>query len=254
MIKDRKTSSPRATPRLRSEPELRELEATGKERPMMAELYRRAEASLRTRQKAQSMAGEPKTGADPRRLLHELEVHQIELEMQNAELRQVRDEMEAALENYTDLYDFAPAGYFTLAPTGTIQQVNLTGAHLVGIERSLLVGRSFAQLVSAAHRPAFNAFLKRVFAGEAKPSVDLELPGAGRPLPVVRVSAKRSPTGLDCRAVVVDITEQIRAEATRRRLEVVAATNRKLESEIARRLQIGRTSVRRILAADSSKK
>jgi len=238
MNKGRKRNSPHAARRRRSAPELRDLQALTKARPMMAELYRRAEASLRTRQKAQSMAGEPNTGDDPRRLLHELEVHQIELEMQNAELRQFRDELEAALENYTDLYDFAPAGYFTLTPTGTIRQVNLTGAHLVGIERSLLVDRSFAQLISAAHRPAFNAFLKRVFAGEDKPSIDLELPGAGRPLPVVRVSAKRSPTGLDCRAVVVDITEQIRAEATRRRLEVVAATNRKLESEIARRQMV----------------
>src|ERR1035441_6500085 len=99
----------------------------------------RSRAEARLREQKQLKAGVATTGADSRRLLHELQVHQIELEMQNAELRQARDELEVALENYTDLYDFAPAGYFTLATDGTIRQVNLTGAHLVGIERSRLV-------------------------------------------------------------------------------------------------------------------
>src|ERR1700733_14237289 len=131
--------------------------------PGMTELYRRAVARLRER--AEFNHSEPEAThptADTQRLLHELQVHQIELEMQNNELRQARDELEVALENATDLYDFAPAGYFTLAPAGTIQQVNLTGAHLIGIERSRLVGQSFGLLVSAAHRPAFNSFLKQI--------------------------------------------------------------------------------------------
>ena len=83
--------------------------------------------------------------------------------MQNAELRQARDELEVALENYTDLYDFAPSGYFTLAATGAILQANLTGATLVGIERSRLVGQSFRRLVSAEFRPAFSNFLEQCF-------------------------------------------------------------------------------------------
>jgi PAS domain S-box-containing protein len=199
--------------RRRSTPELHELHALQKQRPMMTELYRRAEARLHTQQKGQQpTAVAPKTAADPERLLHELEVHQIELELQNAELRQVRDDLEAALENYTDLYDFAPAGYFTLAANGAIRQVNLTGAHLVAIERSLLVGQSFGQLVSAAQRPVFNSFLKRVFAGEDKLSIDIELLDRGQPARVVSVSAKRSPVGLDCRAVVADVTALKREE------------------------------------------
>ena len=132
------------------------------------QLRSRAEARLREQQK--SKAGAAQTGADTRRLLHELQVHQIELEMQNAELRQARDELEVALENYTDLYDFAPSGYFTLAPTGAILQANLTGATLVGIERSRLVGQSFGRLVSAEFRPAFSTFLEQVFAGQSQTS------------------------------------------------------------------------------------
>src|ERR1039458_3661682 len=109
-----KTSDNPDERRRRAVPELRELQDHEQQRPMMAELYHRAEARLRTLRKSrESKAGARRTEPDPQRLLHELEVHQIELELQNAELRQTRDELEAALANYTDLYDFAPAGYFT---------------------------------------------------------------------------------------------------------------------------------------------
>ena len=64
-------------------------------------------------------------------LVHELEVHQIELEMQNEELRRARAALETSLEKYTDLYDFAPVGYFTLDRMGSIGAVNLSGAGLL---------------------------------------------------------------------------------------------------------------------------
>jgi PAS domain S-box-containing protein len=186
-----------------------------------AELRRRAEDRLRERPGNQrSNAVVPKSAAAAQRLLHELQVHQIELEMQNAELRQARDELEVALDNYTDLYDFAPAGYFTLAAAGTIQQVNLTGAHLFGIERSRLVGQSFGLLVSAAHRPVFNSFLKEVFAGGNQQPIDIELQSKSQPCQVIRVKAELSPTGLDCRAVVLDITALKREEDKVRASEI----------------------------------
>jgi PAS domain S-box-containing protein len=176
-------------------------------------LRRHAEDRLRARPDNQpSKIGVTKSTAATQRLLHELEVHQIELEMQNAELRKTRDELEVALENYTDLYDFAPAGYFTIAASGIIQQVNLTATHLLGIERSRLMGQPFGLLVSAAQRPIFNSFLEQVFTGQNKPSIDIELLGENEPPLIVRVRAQRSPAGLDCRAVVVDITELKREE------------------------------------------
>jgi hypothetical protein len=86
-----------------------------------AELRRQAEARLRERQrKRRSEAGDPKAEAEPRRLFHELQVHQVELEMQNAALQDARDRTEALLEKYTDLYDFAPVGYFSLDEQGRI--------------------------------------------------------------------------------------------------------------------------------------
>ena len=78
----------------------------------------------------------PRTEAESQRLLHELEVHQIEMEMQNAELLKSRDEAETVSEKYSDLYDYAPVGYFTLDRNGVIRAANLTGASLLGIKRA----------------------------------------------------------------------------------------------------------------------
>jgi PAS domain-containing protein len=75
------------------------------------------------------------------RLFHELDVLQVELEMQVAELRQAAEEKDAAVGVYRDLYDFAPVGFFTLDRAGTIRAVNLTGANLLGVERSQLIGQ-----------------------------------------------------------------------------------------------------------------
>src|SRR5678816_3929924 len=130
---------------------------------MMTELYRRAEARLRKQRKNRKGKGEvPKSESDPQRLLHELQVHQVELEMQNTELQDARDRMETLVEKYTDLYDFAPVGYFSLDEQGRILEVNLTGAALLGAERSRLINRRLP--VTPACQATFFAFLKHVFA------------------------------------------------------------------------------------------
>ena len=125
-----------------------------------AGLRHRAEARLSEQgMELEARAKLPKSAADARRMFHELQVHQVELELQNAELRQARDNLEVALENYTDLYDFAPVGYFTLAENGIIQFVNLTGASLSGalldgsiLCETILVGAKLMMLVAAAQR------------------------------------------------------------------------------------------------------
>ncbi len=187
-----------------------------------AQLRRRAEARLRARPgNRRSTAVVPTSAADAKRLLHELQVHQIELEMQNAELRQARDELEGALDNYTDLYDFAPSGYFSLAATGAILQANLTGATLVGIERSRLVGQPFGLLLSAECRPVFDGFLNQVFADQAKQSGDFVLSCKGKPLRFVNIEAQCSLNGEECRAAVADITARKVAEATAEQLAAI---------------------------------
>ena len=153
---------------------------------------------------------------DSKRLLHELEVHQIELEMQNAELHQAHEEMEKVLERYTDLYDFAPVGYFTLDNNCVIRAVNLAGGTLLGLERSQLLGRSFESFIVRNARPAFTAFLRTVIAQKEKESLELELqlaPVHEGSLPLfVQIEAVVSSTGREYLIAAIDITERRHAE------------------------------------------
>src|SRR5437763_1642406 len=113
------------------------------------ELRRRAEKRLK---KKTSHIPE-RTVAQTHRLVHELEVHQVELEMQNEELQNTRDKLEASLDQYSDLYDFAPVGYFSLDARGHILQSNLKGAALLGVARPQLKQRLFTNFVLPTSRP-----------------------------------------------------------------------------------------------------
>ncbi len=175
----------------------------------VVELRRRARAQLRNEAKARTLVVEiPKSAADIRRLCHELQVHQVELELQNAELQRSRDSLEAALEDYTDLYEFSPVGYFSLSADGVIHRVNLTGSTLVGIERSSLVGKPFQRLISVPLRSAFTSFLKQVFETQSRQSGEFEISIPGRPSRSVNIEAQRLQNQLACRAVLVDTTDR----------------------------------------------
>ena len=174
-------------------------------------LRRAAEARLEAKPALHRLQSE----VELQKLQHELEVHQIELEMQNEELRAGCAELEAG-ERYTNLYDFAPVGYFTLTPEGKIHQVNLTGAKLIGVERARLVGQRLQSLIAEPDRPAFALFLRQSFATGLQQNCEvLLLESAGRPL-FVGLLAIRSPAGNECRLVMLDITERKRAEESLR--------------------------------------
>ncbi|MGD0259495.1 MAG: ATP-binding protein [Verrucomicrobiota bacterium] len=206
-----------------------------------AALRRRAEERLSEQRKSQSSeAGDQRTAEDTARLVHELQVHQIELEMQNEELRQARAQVEALLAGqlqqaraqadallaqYTDLYDFAPTAYLTLDREGAIRQLNLTGARLLGLERARLLKRRFGLFVAEGDRRAFSDFLQKVFASEAKEGCEVTLPQAGPQPLLVRIEGTRFQDRQECRAVVLDITERKRAEKSVRMFsqEIIAA-------------------------------
>ena len=175
-------------------------------------LRRRAEERLR---EPQSESGQARTEADTQHLVHELQVHQIELEMQNEELQKARDEMEAGLEKFSDLYDFAPVGYLTLDREGTVLEANLTSASLLGIERSRLVKRRFGSCVSASELPAFNTFLAQVFERRTRAFCEVTPLKEGKPQVELRLEAAVAASGRECRAVLEDITERKRAEEDR---------------------------------------
>ncbi len=204
-----------------------------------AELRRRAEARLKERHRSTAPL---RTEADTQRLVHELQVHQIELEMQNAELQDARNQMEAMLEKYTDLYDFAPVGYFSIDDQGLILDVNLTGAALLGIERSRLINRRLPRFVAATSRPVFLAFLEKVFAEPGKQVCEASLLREdGTPFWAnLQAASSDSLPGTRkwCRMAVSDISALKRAQEAQRRMEALDAANRELKQEIVRRKEV----------------
>ena len=137
-------------------------------------LRRLAEARLG---KKKSGAELPLTGDKAERTVHELEVHQIELEMQNEELKQAREGLEAQFEKYSDLYNFAPVGYFTLDEDGIIREANLTGAKLLGYDRSRLAGTPFSSFLTGESHRAFHEFLEKMRRGAGQETCELTLKG-----------------------------------------------------------------------------
>jgi PAS domain S-box-containing protein len=111
---------------------------------------------------------------DSKKLLHELQVHQIELEMQNDELRQAYETAEVALKKYTMLYDLAPMGYFTLDSNALITELNFTGADMLGYKRFSLVNSNLKLFITDDSLPVFNDFFMRVYTLHGKESCKVQ--------------------------------------------------------------------------------
>jgi PAS domain S-box-containing protein len=204
--------------------------------PNAAELRRRAEVCLK---RQQALSAPPRTEADDKRLLHELQVHQIELELQNTELQEARNKVETLLETYTDLYDFAPVGYFSVDEGGLILEVNLTGAAMLGIERSRLIKQSLPNFVDPPSRPAFLAFSKKIFASPGKQICQLPLMNE-RSLPfwadlqaAPAISLRNQRKWF--RLAVLDVSALKQVEEVRQSLQGMTASNRELKLEIIQR-------------------
>lgn len=184
-------------------------------RPNPATLRQRAEARLQ-----QTQAASPASAWDSDRLLHELQVHQVELEMHNEELRHAYGEADSLREKYADIYDFAPVGYFTLDAQGVIVQLNLAGAILLGIKRSRHGRYRFAAAVKEAYLPAFKTFQEEVLANRAKTHCELVLLATEqRPEATVRIEAVPDESSRECRMVVIDITAEKEASRALRERE-----------------------------------
>lgn len=179
-------------------------------------LRRRAEEALKKTLAEEDL---PRMEVDVHRQLHELQVHQIELEMQNQalfEFQQAMKDVEEGLVRYTELYDFAPVGYFTLDRCGVLCEANLTGASLLGLVRARLIGHRLGMFVSPECLSIFDNFLETVFKGSAEESCELSLVTLGRPSFRVRITANADASGRTCRAVVTDITAHHEREEVER--------------------------------------
>ncbi|HXE36862.1 MAG TPA: PAS domain S-box protein [Azonexus sp.] len=177
-------------------------------RPNPETFRKRAEARF-----LQSTPEVPKTPWDYAQLVHELQVHQIELEMHNEELRHAYDEADGLRDRYADIYDFAPVGYFTLDRQGVILDMNLAGSILLGIKGSQKGRHRFASHVVPDDLPAFNGFFDEVLKATHKMQCEVELlPTSQRPVANVRIEAVPDENGDECRMVVMDISAAKKAE------------------------------------------
>ena len=158
--------------------------------------------------------------------VYELEVHQIELELQNDELiltrsvaveasRKYKDASEKykdASEKYTELYDFAPSGYFTLSKEGEIMELNLCGSQMLGKDRLHLRNNRFGFFVTDDTKPVFNLFLEKVFTSKSKESCEVVLTTNGKVPMYIYVSGIVTNNADQCLVVVIDITGRKIAE------------------------------------------
>ena len=151
------------------------------------------------------------------RLVHELEVHQIELEMEKAELAKTRAEVEDSLAKYTELYDFAPVGYLTLGRDSKIQLSNLTATRLLGVDRSDLLGLSLKQFVLPEDYRVIDHLLETVFTKRKNGYCEVKLLANAFQHPqvnpnlsscTVRIDAGMCDAENACRVILFDITEQ----------------------------------------------
>ncbi len=151
-----------------------------------------------------------------KRLVHELQVHQVELEMQNRELQEAQQALEVSRNRFVDLYDFAPVGYLTLDEKGCILEINLSGSAMLGEKRSRLIGEPFVPYVNQGDIPHFFSHLKKCRCTDIKVSTDLALsPKGGESLSVhlasVAVRDEKQQTVV-YRTTITDITERKHAE------------------------------------------
>ena len=194
-----------------------------------------ADAGQALRKRAEALAGELPEKLEVvspervRQTLHELQVHQIELEMQNEELRRTQEELEISRARYFDLYDLAPVGYFTLSEQGLILEANLTAAKLFGVPRGTLVKQPLSRFILPGDQDIHYRYRKQLLETGAPQSWELRLlrQDAAPFWARVEATSTRDADGVSVwRAVVSDISESKRTEEEKAKLE---AQNRLLQ-------------------------
>jgi PAS domain S-box-containing protein len=177
-----------------------------------AKLRRQAEEIVREKG---IMSPENLSPQEIRQTLHELYVHQIELEMQNEELRRTQVELDRARERYFDLYDLAPVGYCTLSEKGLIQEANLTAATLLGVARGALIKQPLTRFILPEDQDIYYYRRKQLFETGAPQAYELRMVkknGAQFWAHLEATAAKDEGGALVCRVVLSDNPERKRGE------------------------------------------
>ncbi len=184
-------------------------------KPGALSLRQRAEAVTRHILSEESRDDRFLSPEESKKVLQELRVHQIELEMQNETLRQGQVALEESRDRYLDLYDFAPLGYLELSADGMIEEINLTAVALLGGERQKLLRRSFTSLVLTEDQPRWMTLFLEVKQGGGKGKVDVAVQrgnGTVFQAQLECVMQKPGAGGASIRIALTDITERKQAE------------------------------------------
>ena len=188
---------------------------------------------------------------DVKKLVEDLHVHQIELEIQNEELRRAQLELEASRDKYSNLYDFAPVGYATVSEKGLILQANLSCAAMLGVERSSLIRKPFSRFITKDDQDVFYLHQKKLFETKAKQTCELKLVRKDRTqfhAQLESIVVKDTKGGIpQTRTTITDINERKLAEEALRkahddlerqvkeRTAELTETNKELKQEIEER-------------------
>lgn len=164
----------------------------------------KAEERLKAKKLEESIAQKE---ADAQRLLHELQVHQIELEMQNEELRQATETAELALKRFTIVFDLSPVGYFSLDSEGIISDLNFTGAEMIGERRFGLLNTKFNLFVSDDSKYIFDNFIKKVYTSYKKESCEVFLGSERKAFCSVYMEGVVTEDDQKCLLSVIDISK-----------------------------------------------
>jgi diguanylate cyclase (GGDEF)-like protein/PAS domain S-box-containing protein len=164
-------------------------------------------------------------------LLKDLQIHQIELEMQNEELREAQSKVEKSRNRYSDLYDVAPLAYFTFDYGGVVLEVNLTGAAQLGMERQRIIGKPFTLYVAQEDQIRFRAYLAAVFLDSGRRHCEIKINGRSDAFyaQLESLLVEEEPGTWHCRTAIMNITARKRAE------EEIKKLNESLESRILHR-------------------
>ena len=189
----------------------------------------RTPTSRPLREQAETLLGKspklrwPSLESQTPELLHELEVHQAELEIQNDALRSAEGELAASLDRYSLLYDFAPVGYLTLDADGFIVQANLTAAKMLDLDRKELPHKKLSLFVAPESRSVFAAHRQRVWSCDARQTCDLRLRRPGGitfDAHLESIAMTYTQTGRrQCWTALSDVTERKRTEDALRQAE-----------------------------------
>jgi len=159
---------------------------------------------------------------DRDRLIHDLEVHQAELESQNRELREMQQLLEESRSRYADLYDFAPVGYCTIDKQGRIVELNLAAAALLGRERGFILQRPLVTFLASGDRPRFQQHVADCMLAREPRTIEVILatrpspPSASQRATVVQISSSpivgKHDECTGCRSALFDVSQRRQGE------------------------------------------